>query len=154
MPIHRTESGVAPSKAKLVEIGDSYPGDIPVGSTSTEIYTPPVGVMWEVLTMVLMANANFSATTGIHSFEIIGNHLHAKLQGASLYNSHLRWHDNMWVYADHSQRPTTEVGAILALNKVYADCNNPLIVMYYNGTDAIQTGTISIYFTLKETPII
>lgn len=152
MPIHRTESGVPPSKAKVVKIGGFTGSSLAAGGSESNTYTPGIGLMWEVMLMWLHAPAPIGSAAGTHKFKVYSDFNY--VGGESVFNSNLSWDYSSWISADSYQHPSTEVAALTALTSIVINKDYPLHVMYSNDTDVAMTGNRQRYFLVKETPII
>jgi len=153
MPIIRSESGIAPAKAKLIVLKEYITTSVDPSSHHYVTFTPPIGKMWQVVNMLLRKEADIGATSGTHSLilRVAGN---VQMIGVSLYYAKVEWDQNMWTSATFSQSPITESGAIMALQNIVFDHNNPLIVDYYNGTNAVSGVDGKVYVSVLETSII
>lgn len=138
------------SPTRLIKQSFLHTSDIPASSSIIKTLIPPIGRIWEVVSMSLAALA-LPASTGTHAFQVSNGSAHPVMEGISNSNTTLKWSNNIWEYADYSYTPTTEVGCILALKSVFGDNSNPIEVLYWNGTNTTQANTVTFYFTIKET---
>lgn len=153
MPITRIESGIPPSKSRIVNLGGAFNDTVNSFASHTETFTPPRGKKWKVIAMRLKKGFPTGGTSGTHRFDVKQGGV-AMVAGESVFGTEVDWHTNQWDDADSSQDPTTNEAALMALHAIYTDTDNPLSVVYANSTDAQNTKFGEISFTVLESPII
>lgn len=153
MPIIHLEDGVPPSSSKIILVDMSQTADIlPMGGNiSTE--APPKGYVWEVINMYLYAVKKLGASSGTQNFEIAVGTIPIMF-GASTFAVDLFWKYGEWGSADSEQKPADAVAAVMAMQGIVVESDNPITITYNNRLDVTQTFDRSMYLTVKQTPVI
>ena len=153
MPINRIESGIAPLKSRLIELGGTFNDTVASFGSYTKIFTPPKGVKWEIINMRLLKGFPTGGSVGTNGFTVsVGNA--PQIYGESVFGSKIEWRYNTWITADSLKYPVAEDAAILALQRIVSNRGNPLTVRFDNSTDVNNTKLGEIYIQVLERPVV
>lgn len=152
MPIIHLEDGVPPAKSKHILLNMSQTGSILAAGDELSTLTPPKGYIWEIVNMYLDVKNKTGSAAGTQDFEISAG-LVPVMFGSIDFGSDLTWTYGEWGSVT-TQKPADAVNAMMALNNIVVDADNALGVRYTNNLDVTQTWSRTIYFTVKQTPII
>lgn len=152
MPIIHTEDGVPPAKSKHILLDMTQSGSILAAGDELSSLTPPKGYIWEVVNMYLNVKNKTGSAAGTQDFEISAG-LVPVMFGSVNFGSDLTWAYGEWGSVT-TQKPADAVNSIIALNNIVVDADNALGVRYTNNLDVTQTWGRTVYFTVKQTPII
>lgn len=151
MAVKHVELGVAPtSKIIIIDITDSsLCASI---NYITNTFTPPKGYLWKITSMTLSVDHPPGATSGYHSFAL-HNSPCTVLEGGSIFDTALKWDWSTWRYANDFQLPTTNEAQLLALLGSIYSYDNPLYIIYMNGTNMDTSRPRDMRIRLIETAI-
>lgn len=152
MPIERIESGVAPAKARLVAQELSDTTDVAATNSLQQVFTPPKGRLWEIVGMYLNTGAPPGAASGVHEFVLRTGDI-SLITGRSVFGSAITWNHSHWQVADSAKLPADAVTTLLAIINTAFSNDEPIKIDYTNGTDVNASGTRTLRFYIKETPI-
>lgn len=151
MGVKHVELGIAPT-SKIVQLDVSDTSLCASFNYITTEFIPPRGYLWKITSMTLKVNHPPGATTGSHSFAV-HNSPCLVMEGVSTFDEWLNWDWSTWRYANHTQLPAANDAQLLALLGSIYSHDNPLHIVYMNGTDVNTSLSRDIRIRILETAI-
>lgn len=137
------------SRPEVEAINSDRSTTVAAGTSETvEIYAP-TGSNYEVRGSTIQVPAA-GGTTGNHTFEVRTAGRVMVLRGRSGYQDEIRFEMGHWRTAPTSALPSDQSTAKQIENSLRATENSPLEITYDNSTDADQTDTRIIRYTVEE----
>lgn len=151
MAVKHVELGVSPT-SKIVQLDISDNSLCASIDFSINTFTPPKGFLWKITSMTLAVDHPTGATVGYHSFAL-HNSPCIVMEGGSTFDTELKWDWSTWRFANHTQLPATNEAQLLALLGSIYSYDNPLYIIYMNGTDIGTTEPRVMRIRIVETAI-
>lgn len=131
----------AAPRESMVKFEQLSSGSIAASGSEAKFFYAPAGFIVEVKAIFLDVPAVAGATSGSQTF-IVGytDPTIDMMAGNNAYNNELRFTKNTWDVPGTTSTPSDVNAYARVLDKLVFDSTHPLLVNYFNSTNAAQAG--------------
>jgi hypothetical protein len=137
-------------RPKIVTLNESQTADVPSGVAESVEILAPRDAMYRVKQLQAVVSADADATTNDHRIQAKSAAQVFAIEGASAFDSSIRFEKGHWQKADSIKRPAQSAAQVQQMQSLVATESAALQLRYANNTDVAQENNRSFVFVLEE----